>query len=96
MKEKSIIDYNKYFNGNGKLENDIISNQSQKKNLFPKKPKAIPFVIFKENKFQIPDEASKLLIQKEYANIGIIILVGKYRADKSFLLNKLILNIHQT
>ena len=99
-KEESITDFDKYFNGNNILENDLISNQTQiKKNkiIIPnKKPKAIPFVIFQDNKFQIPDEAKNLLTQKEYANIGIISLVGKYRTGKSFLLNRVILNTQQT
>ena len=98
-KEESITDFDKYFNGNGILENDIMSNQSPiKKNKFtiiPKKPKAIPFVIFQDNKFQIPEEAKSLLTQKEYENIGIISLVGKYRTGKSFLLNRVILNHKQ-
>ena len=97
MKEESITDFDKYFNGNGLLENDIITNQSQtKKYKLTKKPKAIPFVIFQDNKFQIPEEARNLLTQKEYANIGIISLVGKYRTGKSFLLNRVILNTQQT
>ena len=68
-KEESITDFDKYFNGNGILENDIMSNQSPiKKNkltIIQKKPKAIPFVIFQDNKFQIPEEAKNLLTQKE-------------------------------
>ena len=100
IKEESISDLDKYFNGNGLLDNDLISNQTQaKKNkvsIINQKPKAIPFVIFQDNKFLIPEEAKTLLTQKEYANIGIISLVGKYRTGKSFLLNRVILNTQQT
>ena len=55
-------------------------------------PKALPLVIFQDNKFQIPLEAKNLLSQPQYKNIGIISLVGKYRTGKSFLLNRVILN----
>ena len=99
-KEESITGFDKLFNGNGILDSDLISNSSQiKKNkstIIHSKPKAIPFVIFQDNKFQIPDEARELLAQKEYTNIGIISLVGKYRTGKSFLLNRVILNTQQT
>ena len=98
-KEESITGFDKLY-GNGILESDIISNPSElKKNkstIIHSKPKAIPFVIFQDNKFQIPEEAKNLLSQKEYANIGIISLVGKYRTGKSFLLNRVILNTLQT
>ena len=55
-------------------------------------PKAIPFVIFENGKFIVPEEAKKLLSQKSFTNIGIISLVGKYRTGKSFLLNRVLLN----
>ena len=95
-KEKSISGIEKYFNGNGILNNETISLQNNNTLTFPKKQKAIPFVIFQDNKFQIPEEAKNLLTEKEYANIGIISLVGKYRTGKSFLLNRVILNTQQS
>ena len=55
-------------------------------------PKALPFVIFDNGRFIIPEEAKKLLSQKSFTNIGIISLVGKYRTGKSFLLNRVLLN----
>ena len=58
-------------------------------------PKALPLVVFQDNKFIIPDEARNLLSQSQYKNIGIISLVGKYRTGKSFLLNRVILNQNQ-
>lgn len=54
--------------------------------------KAIPFVIYENNKFIIPEEAKALLENDSYRNIGIMSLVGKYRTGKSFLLNRVILN----
>ena len=104
LKEESISGIDKYFNGNsngnGILNNDTISHQFQPKNnkssIIPTKQKAIPFVIFQDNKFQIHEEARNLLTQNNYAHIGIISLVGKYRTGKSFLLNRVILNTQQT
>ena len=61
----------------------------------PTTPKALPLVIFQENKFQIPLEAKNLLSQSQYKNLGIISLVGKYRTGKSFLLNRVILKTNQ-
>ena len=58
-------------------------------------PRAMPFVIFQDGKFIIPEQAKKLLSQKANKNIGIISLVGKYRTGKSFLLNRVILNRKQ-
>ena len=96
MKEKSISGIEKYFNGNGLLNNETISLQKNNTIINHKTQKAIPFVIFQDNKFQIPEEAKNLLTEKEYANIGIISLVGKYRTGKSFLLNRVILNTQQS
>ena len=59
-------------------------------------PKALPLILFEDNKFIIQEEAKNLLSQDKYNNIGIISLVGKYRTGKSFLLNRVILNTHQT
>ena len=58
---------------------------------------ALPFVVFSDNKFIIPNEARQLLCQQKYNNnnIGIISLVGKYRTGKSFLLNRVLLNLKQ-
>ena len=103
MKEDSISEIDKFYNGNGNgiydIDNDILSHQSQatkSKTTVPKNPKAIPLVLFKNNKFIIPEEAKNLLSKREYAHIGIISLVGKYRTGKSFLLNRVILNTQQT
>ena len=100
MKEDSISEIDKYFNGNGISNNDNLSHQFQikrnKSSVIPTKQKAIPFVIFQDNKFQISEEARNLLTENEYAHIGIISLVGKYRTGKSFLLNRVILNTQQT
>ena len=68
-----------------------LNNRIEKENSSPT-PKAIPFVIFENGKFIIPEEAKKLLSQKSFTNIGIISLVGKYRTGKSFLLNRVLLN----
>ena len=103
MKEESISSIDNYFNsnsnGNGILSNDTIQQFQIKKSnssIIPTKRKAIPFVIFQDNKFQIHEEARDLLTQNNYAHIGIISLVGKYRTGKSFLLNRVILNTQQT
>ena len=58
--------------------------------------KPIPFVIFENNKFIIPQEARTLLSKETSKNIGIISLVGKYRTGKSFLLNRVLLNREQS
>ena len=55
--------------------------------------KAIPFIIFQDGKFIIQEQAKKIICQKSNENIGIISLVGKYRTGKSFLLNRVILNL---
>ena len=60
------------------------------------KNKAIPFVIYENNKFIIPKEAKNLLANLPYKNISIISLVGKYRTGKSFLLNRVLLNIQSS
>ena len=57
-----------------------------------KEEKAIPFVIFENGKFIIPEEAKELLSNDSHQNVGIISLVGKYRTGKSFLLNRVLLN----
>ena len=62
----------------------------------PPKSKALPLVVFEENKFIIPTESKLLLTKLAPSKIGIISLVGKYRTGKSFLLNRVILNIQST
>ena len=64
-------------------------------NYNPPKQKALPFVIFSDNKFIIPEESRQLLSNQKYNNIGIISLVGKYRTGKSFLLNRVLLDKKQ-
>ena len=81
---------NNYFNDNG-----ISLNYQSQSDYNSSSPKAIPFVLFKNGKFFVPEEAKNLLSQKKYNNIGIISLVGKYRTGKSFLLNRVILNKQQ-
>ena len=83
-------------------DEEIIVNEDQPKektenkiDLKSQTPKALPFVIFEDGKFIIPEQARKLLSQKAQENIGIISLVGKYRTGKSFLLNRVILNRQQ-
>ena len=83
-------------------DEDIITNEQQQKfkedyheDINLKSPKAIPFVIFEDGKFIIPEQAKNLLNKKTNENIGIISLVGKYRTGKSFLLNRVILNRQQ-
>ena len=83
-------------------DDDNISNEEMPKEkedisqeIKQQSPRAIPFVIFQDGKFMIPEQAKKLLSQKANENIGIISLVGKYRTGKSFLLNRVILNRKQ-
>ena len=83
-------------------DDDNISNEEMPKEkedisqeIKQQSPRAIPFVIFQDGKFIIPEQAKKLLSQKANENIGIISLVGKYRTGKSFLLNRVILNRKQ-
>ena len=66
-------------------QNDITTSPQEEQ-------KPIPFVIFENGKFIIPQEAKALLCKETYQNIGIISLVGKYRTGKSFLLNRVLLN----
>ena len=55
--------------------------------------KAIPFIIFQDGKFIIQEQAKNIISQKTNENIGIVSLVGKYRTGKSFLLNRVILDM---
>ena len=75
-------------NDNGISLNNKIENEYNSSII----PKALPFVIFENGQFIIPDEAKNLLSDKSFTNIGIISLVGKYRTGKSFLLNRVLLN----
>ena len=81
------IDEDNYSDDNG-----ISLNNRIEKDYNSSTQKALPFVIFENGKFIIPDEAKKLLSQRAFTNIGIISLVGKYRTGKSFLLNRVLLN----
>ena len=81
-------------------ENEISEEENDTKNIkiqnyIPPKQTALPFVIFSDNKFIIPEEARQLLSNQKYNNIGIISLVGKYRTGKSFLLNRVLLDRKQ-
>ena len=55
--------------------------------------KAIPFILYQNGKFIIQEKAKQILCLKSNENIGIISLVGKYRTGKSFLLNRVLLNM---
>ena len=83
---------------NNKSQNiDNIKNQKEIQIFKPiqkKSPsKAMPFILFQDGKFIIQEQAKKILSQKSNENIGIVSLVGKYRTGKSFLLNRVILNM---
>ncbi len=69
--------------------------EEEKQDYIPPKQKALPLVVYENNKFIIPSEARELLIHLAPNKIGIISLVGKYRTGKSFLLNRVILNIQR-
>ena len=70
--------------------------KNKKINIPLEQNKAIPFVMFSDNKFIITDESRQLLSNPKYNNIGIISLVGKYRTGKSFLLNRVLLDKKQS
>lgn len=53
--------------------------------------KAIPFIIFKDNKYVVHDEAVNFLGNLK-KGIGIVSIAGKYRTGKSFFLNHCVLN----
>ena len=78
---------------NNLSDNDFEEIQEQKKEL-EKIPKntALPFIIYENGKFIISNQSRLLLKQKQFKNIGLISLVGKYRTGKSFLINRVILN----
>ena len=78
------------------LSQQNLNNNNNLQNSNSSYPKALPLVLFEDNKFIIQEEAKNLLSQSKYKNIGIISLVGKYRTGKSFLLNRVILNTNQT
>ena len=87
------FDEDNYSDDNGiSLNNRIEKDKDKDYNSAPATPKALPFVLFENGKFIIPEEAKNLLSQRAFTNIGIISLVGKYRTGKSFLLNRVLLN----
>ena len=68
---------------------------------FPNTPlslnnKPLILIQYQNGKFTISEEAKALLSKNTNNNIGIISLVGKYRTGKSFLLNRVLLNITQS
>ena len=87
--QTNVIQQNQNINIENKKNNIQISVQKEIK----EKSKAIPFIIFQDGKYIIQEQAKNILCQKSNENIGIISLVGKYRTGKSFLLNRVILNI---
>ena len=87
--QANVIQQNQNINIENKKNNIQISVQKEIK----EKSKAIPFIIFQDGKYLIQEQAKNILCQKSNENIGIISLVGKYRTGKSFLLNRVILNI---
>ena len=74
------------------MSSDQEKQNSQKLNM------AIPFVTFNDltKKFEINDEAIKVLSKEENKQIGILSLVGKYRTGKSFLLNRVLIEKKST
>jgi hypothetical protein len=50
----------------------------------------IPLIQFKDNKFEIPEQA-KIFLNTLKNPLGIVTIVGKYRTGKSLFLNKVLL-----
>ena len=99
-----ILDIDDKFDDDEEQINEIpinqINNEDNKKDAqislekqIKSQSKAIPFILFQNGKFIIQEQAKNILCQKTNERIGIISLVGKYRTGKSFLLNKVILNM---
>ena len=77
-------------------EEEAFEKNFKNSNYIPPTQTALPFVVFSDNKFIIPEAARQLLSSQKYNNIGIISLVGKYRTGKSFLLNRVLLERKQS
>ena len=97
--EEQIDEIQKNQNIDNTKSQNIDNTKNQKeiqilKSIPKKSPsKAIPFILFQDGKFIIQEQAKKILSQKSNEKIGIMSLVGKYRTGKSFLLNRVILNM---
>jgi len=71
-----------------------LSKENQSSSSAPKSNTAVPFVTFNDitKKFEINEEAIKIISKEENKQIGILSLVGKYRTGKSFLLNRVLID----
>lgn len=71
-----------------------LSKENQSSSSSPKSNTAVPFVTFNDitKKFEINEEAIKIISKEENKQIGILSLVGKYRTGKSFLLNRVLID----
>jgi hypothetical protein len=64
--------------------------------LIESKPKAIPLISWngENKKFEINAEARRICHEIE-GPIGVVAVAGAYRTGKSYLLNRVILNLHK-
>ena len=71
-----------------------LSKENQSSSSSTKSNTAVPFVTFNDitKKFEINEEAIKIISKEENKQIGILSLVGKYRTGKSFLLNRVLID----
>jgi len=71
-----------------------LSKENPSSSSAPKSNTAVPFVTFNDitKKFEINEEAIKIISKEENKQIGILSLVGKYRTGKSFLLNRVLID----
>lgn len=53
--------------------------------------KAIPFILDKNGKFEVTDEAKKFFYSLDGKHVGVISAAGKYRTGKSYFINRVIL-----
>jgi hypothetical protein len=54
-------------------------------------PKAIPFIKYANNQFQVDPQAEQFLASLGPEKLGVVSIVGKYRTGKSFFVNKVLL-----
>jgi len=55
---------------------------------------AIPFIIQKDQKFQLNPEAEQFISSRPRdRKLGVISIVGKYRTGKSFFVNRVLLGM---
>ncbi|CAK64544.1 unnamed protein product (macronuclear) [Paramecium tetraurelia] len=55
-------------------------------------PKAIPFIKYINNQFQVDPQAEQFLTSLGSEKLGVVSIVGKYRTGKSFFVNRVLLN----